>query len=127
MKEKDRKTGSLEERGREDKGLEGWQESLPSYLPSILSSIPFLPLGNFPTPVQRLSNLERALGFESLWIKRDDLSGPLGGGNKVRKLEYMFAAAHADGSERKRLSQSGRQVLTMFGQQQSMAKPLDSK
>ncbi len=62
----------------------------------MIESIPHLSLGNFPTPVQRLSNLERALGLESIWIKRDDLSGPLGGGNKVRKLEYMFAAAHAD-------------------------------
>ncbi len=63
----------------------------------MIESIPYVPLGNFPTPVQRLSNLERVLGFESLWIKRDDLSGPLGGGNKVRKLEYMFAAAtHAN-------------------------------
>ena len=61
----------------------------------MIESIPHLSLGNFPTPVQRLSNLERALGLESLWIKRDDLSGPLGGGNKVRKLEYMFAAAQA--------------------------------
>ena len=69
----------------------------------MLESIPHHSLGNFPTPVQRLSNLERALGFKSLWIKRDDLSGPLGGGNKVRKLAYMFAAAHPDGSERKTL------------------------
>ena len=59
----------------------------------MIESIPRLSLGNFPTPVQRLSNLESVLGFKSLWIKRDDLSGPLGGGNKVRKLEYMFAAA----------------------------------
>ncbi|MYC74743.1 pyridoxal-phosphate dependent enzyme [Candidatus Poribacteria bacterium] len=71
----------------------------------MIESIPHLSLGNFPTPVARLSNLERALGFKSLWIKRDDLSGPLGGGNKVRKLEYMFAAAHAspDGAEKKTL------------------------
>ena len=69
----------------------------------MIESIPHHSLGNFPTPVQRLSNLERALGFKSLWIKRDDVSGPLGGGNKVRKLEYMFAAAHPDGGERKRL------------------------
>lgn len=69
----------------------------------MIELIPHLSLGNFPTPVQRLSNLERVLGFESLWIKRDDLSGPLGGGNKVRKLEYMFAAARPDGSERKTL------------------------
>ncbi len=69
----------------------------------MIASIPHLSLGNFPTPVQRLSNLERALDFASLWVKRDDLSGPLGGGNKVRKLEYMFAAARPDGGERKRL------------------------
>ena len=71
----------------------------------MIESIPYLSLGNFPTPVQHLSNLERALGIKSLWIKRDDLSGPLGGGNKVRKLEYMFAAAQAypDSGERKTL------------------------
>ena len=63
-----------------------------------MESIPHLPLGNFPTPVERLSNLERVLGFKSLWIKRDDLSGRLGGGNKVRKLEYMFAAAQVEAS-----------------------------
>ena len=70
----------------------------------MIQSIPHLPLGNFPTPVHRLSNLGPALGLTSFWIKRDDLSGPLGGGNKVRKLEYMFAAAaHPDGSKRKTL------------------------
>ena len=93
MKEKDMKTNRLEERDWNDKRRQGWKESLPSSLSLFPSSIPFLPLGNFPTPVERLSSLERALGFKALWIKRDDLSGPLGGGNKVRKLEYMFAAA----------------------------------
>ena len=84
---------------------EGWNGNLSSSSPRFLSSIPSVSLGNFPTPVARLSNLERALGFKSLWIKRDDLSGRLGGGNKVRKLEYMFAAAQAspDGDEKKNL------------------------
>ncbi len=66
----------------------------------MIESIPHHSLGNFPTPVQRLSNLERILNFESLWVKRDDLSGPLGGGNKVRKLEYMFAAASHDNTKK---------------------------
>ena len=86
-----------------------------------IESIPHLSLGNFPTPVERLSNLERALGFKSLWIKRDDLSGPLGGGNKVRKLEYMFAAAQAAArhhDERDRVtpeaSPAGPQKRTLF-------------
>lgn len=66
----------------------------------MIESIPHHSLGNFPTPVQRLSNLGRILNFESLWVKRDDLSGPLGGGNKVRKLEYMFAAASHDDTKK---------------------------
>ena len=78
------------------------KKNLTSNSPVFLSSIPCISLGNFPTPVQRLSNLARALGLESLWIKRDDLSGPLGGGNKVRKLEYMFAAAQAYAKEDER-------------------------
>ncbi len=84
---------------------EEWDGNLSSSSPRFLSAIPSLSLGNFPTPVARLSNLERALGFKSLWIKRDDRSGRLGGGNKVRKLEYMFAAAQAspDGDEKKNL------------------------
>ena len=85
----------------------------------MIESIPYLSLGNFPTPVQRLSNLERALGLKSLWIKRDDLSGPLGGGNKVRKLEYMFAAAqtYPNGGERKTLFTIGPTALITSGRQ----------
>ena len=93
----------MKEKDKKHKRTEKWKESPPSNLPPFQSSIPFFPLGNFPTPVQRLSKLGHALGFKSLWIKRDDLSGPLGGGNKVRKLEYMFAAAHPDGEKKKAL------------------------
>ncbi len=42
--------------------------------------------GVFPTPVQRLKNL----GHGNLWIKRDDLSSAVYGGNKVRKLEFIL-------------------------------------
>lgn len=34
-----------------------------------------------------------------MWIKRDDQSGHLGGGNKVRKLEYLLADARDKGCE----------------------------
>ena len=36
---------------------------------------------------------------DDLWIKRDDLSGLGGGGNKVRKLEWTCAAALAEGAD----------------------------
>ena len=61
--------------------------------PRLDKHIPWLPLGKFPTSVHQLVKLGCALGLDSLWIKRDDRSGHLGGGNKVRKLEYLLADA----------------------------------
>ncbi len=53
-----------------------------------------------PTPVQELSRLRRALGGgPRLLVKRDDLI-PFGfGGNKVRKLDLLVAAARAAGAD----------------------------
>ncbi|MFQ5822605.1 MAG: 1-aminocyclopropane-1-carboxylate deaminase/D-cysteine desulfhydrase [bacterium] len=56
-------------------------------------NIPWMPLGKFPTPVERLENLGKKLGLNNLWIKRDDLSGEIYGGNKVRTLEFSLAEA----------------------------------
>ncbi len=46
-----------------------------------------------PTPLQPLARLSKALGGANLFIKRDDLLGFAGGGNKVRKLEFVVADA----------------------------------
>lgn len=54
-------------------------------------SIPRVPLGEWPTPVQIFDVDEKRPGAGDLWIKRDDLSSPICGGNKVRKLEYLLA------------------------------------
>ncbi|QZY97605.1 1-aminocyclopropane-1-carboxylate deaminase/D-cysteine desulfhydrase [Pantoea dispersa] len=51
-----------------------------------------VPLGFFPTPLEPLPRLSEMLGI-TLTIKRDDYSGFGGGGNKVRKLEYLMAEA----------------------------------
>ncbi|TSD85575.1 D-cysteine desulfhydrase family protein [Mycobacterium sp. KBS0706] len=56
---------------------------------------PRVPLGFFPTPIEALPRLGAELGIE-LSIKRDDYSGFGGGGNKVRKLEFLMAEALAD-------------------------------
>jgi D-cysteine desulfhydrase len=61
--------------------------------PGLSGKIPWMALGRFPTPVQRLSRLERVAGTHAIWIKRDDRSGPLYGGNKVRKLEFLLPEA----------------------------------
>ncbi|GAB7191496.1 D-cysteine desulfhydrase [Kineococcus sp. NUM-3379] len=54
-----------------------------------------LRLGTYPTPVEPAPRLAAALGLgaEDLLIKRDDLIGLAGGGNKVRKLEHTLGAA----------------------------------
>ena len=48
-------------------------------------------LADLPTPLQRLDRMGSELGVDQLWIKRDDLSSQLYGGNKPRKLEFLFA------------------------------------
>jgi D-cysteine desulfhydrase len=57
--------------------------------PELKQKIVWLPLGTFPTPVHPL----RRLGYENLWVKRDDMSSSVYGGNKVRKLEFILAKA----------------------------------
>ncbi len=51
-----------------------------------------------PTPIELLPRLSAALGPE-IWVKRDDLLGLAGGGNKTRKLEFLVAAALAEGAD----------------------------
>ena len=63
-----------------------------------LSSLPRVSLGVFPTPVQKLENVSRALGT-NVWVKRDYLTGIGLGGNKVRKLEFLLADARRQGAE----------------------------
>ncbi|MEU8789334.1 D-cysteine desulfhydrase family protein [Streptomyces sp. NPDC048643] len=57
-------------------------------------------LGSWPTPLEPAPRLAAALGLgpDDLWVKRDDLTGLGGGGNKIRKLEWTCGAALADGA-----------------------------
>ncbi|SOE09368.1 D-cysteine desulfhydrase [Streptomyces sp. 2323.1] len=57
-------------------------------------------LATWPTPLEPAPRLARELGLgaEDLWIKREDLTGLGGGGNKVRKLEWICGAALAEGA-----------------------------
>jgi D-cysteine desulfhydrase len=49
------------------------------------------------TPLEAMPRMTSALGGPELWIKRDDLLGLAGGGNKTRKLEFLVADALAQG------------------------------
>lgn len=52
-----------------------------------------------PTPLHPLARLTAHLGGPQLWIKRDDLTGLPGGGNKTRKLEFVVADALREGAD----------------------------
>src|SRR5438046_2572611 len=65
-------------------------------------------LGHHPTPIENLARLGAHLGGPALYVKRDDQSGLATGGNKVRKLEFLFAEA---------LAQKCDHVVTLGGPQ----------
>lgn len=56
-------------------------------------------LGQFPTALEAAPNLSREPGFPQVFIKREDQSGLALGGNKPRQLEFLLAAAIAEGAQ----------------------------
>lgn len=64
-----------------------------------LARLPRFALAQLPTPIQPLKNFEAFLGGPALWMKRDDLSGLTGGGNKTRKLEFLVGDALQKGAD----------------------------
>lgn len=60
-----------------------------------LSTYPRHDLLEGPTPIQPLPRLSAHLGGVNLFVKRDDLNGLGGGGNKLRKLEFLIGEARA--------------------------------
>lgn len=63
-------------------------------LPQVGRQVPWVRLGDWPTPVERLAV------DGDVWVKREDLTAPGYGGNKVRTLEAMFGRARAAGATR---------------------------
>ncbi|MEI9942125.1 MAG: pyridoxal-phosphate dependent enzyme [Pseudomonadota bacterium] len=77
--------------------------SLPLFelFPKLSQRVPHVALGTFPTPVESLQAVARELGAGDgqAWIKRDDISSAVYGGNKVRTLELLLGQARARGHE----------------------------
>lgn len=74
--------------------------------PGIAARLSRYPLTVLPTPVHLLGRLSEARDIASLWIKRDDQSAGLYGGNKPRKLEWLLGDV---------LHRGRRSVLTFGG------------
>src|SRR5580693_8361823 len=72
-------------------------------LADALARMPRVALVDAPTPIQPLKRIEElmgpALNGVKLYVKRDDLLGLGGGGNKLRKLEYLMGDAAAKGCD----------------------------
>ena len=69
------------------------ERALDAMVPGLVRQVAPLGLGDWPTPVVALDGLGA-----DLYVKRDDLSSALYGGNKVRKLEWLLGAARRAGA-----------------------------
>jgi len=73
---------------------------LPPDAPAAIAALPRFPLIDGPSPLQRVERFSAALGGAvDVWIKREDLLPLAFGGNKLRNLELLVAAALADGAD----------------------------
>ncbi len=61
-----------------------------------LPHLRWISLADVPTPVQLIAS---QAGAADIWVKRDDLSSAIYGGNKVRKYEFILADALARGCD----------------------------
>lgn len=70
-------------------------------LDTALAAYPRVALLEGPTPIQRLARLSQLPELRgcNLYVKRDDLTGLGGGGNKLRKLEFLLGEALAEGAD----------------------------
>ena len=57
-----------------------------------LAAIPRARLGRYPTPVERIEGFR---DIEAMYVKREDLSSDVLGGNKVRSLEFLLGRVGA--------------------------------
>lgn len=80
--------------------------ALERRFPPLAGKLARVPLTVLPTPVERITRLGSAVGDAAVWIKRDDRSGAMYGGNKPRKLELVLGDA---------VARSKRSVLTFGG------------
>jgi len=67
-------------------------DCLSATFPALGQHLKKLQLAALPTPVEH-AEFDTPLGSRCIAVKRDDISGPHYGGNKIRKLEYIFRRA----------------------------------
>ncbi|WP_168792752.1 D-cysteine desulfhydrase family protein [Paraburkholderia aromaticivorans] len=78
-----------------------------------LSRFPQASLREGFSPIQHRPRLSRELGGPEIYVKREDLDGLGGGGNKLRKLEFLIGEAQASGADT---------IITVGGRQSNHAR-----
>ncbi|MEE8558016.1 MAG: pyridoxal-phosphate dependent enzyme [Myxococcota bacterium] len=76
------------------------ERALVRRFPDLGERIPWVHLCDLPTSVTRVEKLEAEAGTGPLFVKHDDRTATLYGGNKARKLEWLLGHARARGLER---------------------------
>jgi len=74
-------------------------DHLAKAYPRLAERLPKTKLADLPTPIVE-ETLRTAKGERRITIKRDDVTGKLYGGNKVRKLEYLLRRASDRNAQR---------------------------
>src|SRR5262245_11074707 len=73
---------------------------VPARALDAFAKLPVTNLGHYPTPIEELPRLQKALGVsQRILIKRDDAITFGFGGNKVRKLRYVIPSVLAQGAD----------------------------
>lgn len=65
----------------------------------LTEEFPRTTLAHLPTPLEEMETVSAQLGGPRILVKRDDQTGLATGGNKARKLEYIFADALGKGAD----------------------------
>src|SRR6516164_8921476 len=65
----------------------------PDEVRRVAGKLPRVALAHLPTPLEEISRFAQRLGGPRIFIKRDDCTGMLFGGNKTRHNEFLLADA----------------------------------
>src|SRR5215468_6322359 len=67
----------------------------PDEVRRVIARLPRVALAHLPTPLEEIPRFAQRLGGPRVFIKRDDCTGLLFGGNKTRHNEFILADALA--------------------------------
>src|SRR5262249_6352659 len=71
----------------------------PDELRQCVSRLPRVDLAHLPTPLEEVPHFAERVGAARVFIKRDDCTGLLFGGNKTRHNEFLLADALGKGCD----------------------------